>query len=142
MNARIALCGAISQYGTDDKAPGPHDFCNLLWKRARAEGFIVSDYAADKEAWAKAYQDISQWHLDGKLSYRVHTIDGLANAARAVTKLFNGTNNGKLLVRVSDEPQWSGRATTNTARPHRWSVRRRRNVKLAVLQSLSRRGEG
>jgi NADPH-dependent curcumin reductase CurA len=107
MNARIALCGAISQYGTDDKAPGPHNFGNLLWKRARAEGFIVSDYAADKEAWAKAYQDISRWHLDGKLSYRVHTIDGLANAARAVTKLFNGTNKGKLLVRVSDEPQWS-----------------------------------
>jgi NADPH-dependent curcumin reductase CurA len=104
MNARIAMCGAISQYGNDDKPYGPSNIYNLLMKRARIEGFIVLDYAADKRWWAKAHDDITNWHLQGRLKYRVDVVKGIDNAAGAVTKLFEGTNTGKLVVQLSEEP--------------------------------------
>lgn len=105
MKARIAMCGAISQYGRDDKPYAPPNIYNLLNKRARMEGFIVLDYAADRRWWAKAHEDMTQWHLQGRMKYRIETVDGLENAPSAVTKLFNGSNTGKLLVKVSDEPK-------------------------------------
>lgn len=104
MKARIAMCGAISQYGNDEKPYAPANIYNLLNKRAKLEGFIVLDYAADQRWWAKAHDDMTQWHLQGRMKYRIETVAGLENAARAVTKLFQGTNTGKLLVKVSDEP--------------------------------------
>ncbi len=41
---------------------------------------------------------------DGKLKYRVEVIDGLENAPVAVNKNFDGTNRGKLICKVSEEP--------------------------------------
>lgn len=105
MKARIAMCGAISQYGHDDKPYAPPNIYNLLNKRAKMEGFIVLDYAADQRWWAKAHEDMTQWHLQGRMKYRIDTVDGLENAPNAVTKLFNGSNAGKLLVKVSEEPK-------------------------------------
>ncbi|MFA7281813.1 MAG: NADP-dependent oxidoreductase [Sterolibacterium sp.] len=104
MKARIAMCGAISQYGNDEKPYAPPNIYNLLNKRAKLEGFIVLDYAADQRWWAKAHDDMTQWHLQGRMKYRIETVDGLENAPKAVTKLFHGTNTGKLLIKVSDEP--------------------------------------
>ena len=105
MKARIAMCGAISQYTADEQMYGPKNIYNLLNKRARLEGFIVLDYAADARWWAHAHDDMTQWHLQGRLKYSLDMVDGLENAPAAITKLFNGTNTGKLLVKVSDEPK-------------------------------------
>jgi NADPH-dependent curcumin reductase CurA len=104
MKARIAMCGAISQYAQDEKPYGPPNIYNLLNKRARMEGFIVLDYAADRRWWAKAHDDMTQWHLQGRMKYRIDIVDGFENAPAAVTRLFTGSNTGKLLVRVCDEP--------------------------------------
>jgi NADPH-dependent curcumin reductase CurA len=99
------MCGAISQYGHDEKPYAPPNIYNLLNKRAKMEGFIVLDYAADQPRWAKAHEDMTQWHLQGRMKYRIEIVDGLENAPSAVTKLFDGSNAGKLLVKVSDEPK-------------------------------------
>jgi len=105
MKARIAMCGAISQYGKDDKMYGPPNIYNLLNKRAKIEGFIVLDYAADTRWWAKAHDEMTQWYLQGRVKYRLDVVEGFEQAAQAITKLFNGTNTGKLLVKVSEEPK-------------------------------------
>jgi NADPH-dependent curcumin reductase len=34
----------------------------------------------------------------------VEVVNGLENAAEAVNKLFDGSNQGKLMVKVSEEP--------------------------------------
>lgn len=104
MKARIAMCGAISQYGNDEKPYAPANIYNLLNKRAKLEGFIVLDYAADKRWWAKAHDDMTQWYLQGRMKYRLDVVDGLENAPKAVTRLFDGSNTGKLLVKVAAEP--------------------------------------
>lgn len=104
MKARIAMCGAISQYAEDEKPYAPKNIYNLLNKRARIEGFIVLDYATDTRWWRHAENELTQWNLQGRLKYRLEIIDGLENAPSAVTKLFKGENQGKLLIKITDEP--------------------------------------
>jgi len=101
LRARIVLCGLISQYNAERPVPGPYQFANLLTRRARVEGFIVLDH------WDRAPQataDLAQWAVEGRLRYRLDVVDGLENAPRALNRLFDGSNQGKLMVRISDEP--------------------------------------
>ena len=101
LNARIALCGLISQYNATAPVPGPYNFNLLLTKRVRLQGFIILDYAA---RFQEAAAQIVPWLMAGKLKYRIDAVDGLRNAPVALNKLFDGTNEGKLLVKVSEEP--------------------------------------
>jgi NADPH-dependent curcumin reductase CurA len=100
LRARVVVCGLISQYNATAVPPGPKNLPNLLVKRARMEGFIVLDHLADAE---RAMADLVRWHLAGKLRYRLDVVHGLEKAPAAVNRLFDGTNTGKLVVRVSGE---------------------------------------
>jgi NADPH-dependent curcumin reductase CurA len=99
LNARIVLCGLISQYNATEPVPGPYNFMNVLTQRARVQGFIILDYAA---RFQEAAEKIVPWLLSGKLKYRTDIVQGLRNAPAALNRLFDGTNTGKLLVQVSD----------------------------------------
>jgi NADPH-dependent curcumin reductase CurA len=76
----------------------------LLWhlivKRARAEGFLVFDYA---ERFPEAQRQMAQWLQQGRIKYRENLVDGLENAPKAFIGLFHGENIGKQLVRVAPE---------------------------------------
>ena len=98
LGARIPLCGMISQYNNAAPAPGPRNLAMLLMKRALIQGFIVTDYAS---RFAEAGQEIVGWYLAGKLKYRTDITKGLEQAPATLAKLFEGTNQGKLLVEVS-----------------------------------------
>ncbi len=103
-NARISLCGIISQYSQMDDpipAPGPSMFRNILMKRARVEGFIVTDFLP---RFPEALKALRGWLEAGQIKYRVDIVQGLENATVAVNKLFDGSNQGKLIVQVSDDP--------------------------------------
>jgi len=52
----------------------------------------------------EAYQDLSNWMREGKIKYKNHIIPGIENAESAIKKLFNGENQGKLIVEVSKDP--------------------------------------
>jgi NADPH-dependent curcumin reductase len=76
---------------------GPRNLFQLVLKRARMEGFIVIDY------WnraGEAIEALAQWHQEGKVKYRVHVIEGLKNAPAAMNLLFDGSNQGKLIVKI------------------------------------------
>lgn len=85
------------QYNATQPAPGPYYLANILRRRARIEGFIVLDYMHRAQ---EAYRDLSQWHAEGKLRYRVDVVEGLENAPHAINKLFDGSNTGKLVVKM------------------------------------------
>jgi NADPH-dependent curcumin reductase CurA len=95
--ARIVLCGRISQVTTDS----PHHLANvgqLLTKRARMQGFQVFTYHSrynEARAWLAAR------HQEGRLTQRLHILDGLHQAPAALGMLFTGQNTGKLVVRVA-----------------------------------------
>jgi len=97
LRARIVLCGMISMYNNTEPAPGPYLLPNLILKRARLEGFVVIDYLA---RIGEAMADLAKWYGEGKLRYRVDVVEGLEQAPRAINKLFDGTNKGKLMVKV------------------------------------------
>jgi NADPH-dependent curcumin reductase CurA len=103
--ARIVVCGLISQYNATAPEPGPRNLGKLLVQRARMEGFIVLDHLDQAE---KAAADLVRWHLAGKLQYRLDVVDGLEKAPAAVNRLFDGSNTGKLVVRVSEEQAVAG----------------------------------
>ena len=44
LKARVVLCGGISRYNQTGAIPGPVNYFNLIYRRARMEGFIVIDY--------------------------------------------------------------------------------------------------
>ncbi|HKP84455.1 MAG TPA: NADP-dependent oxidoreductase [Blastocatellia bacterium] len=101
LKARISLCGLISQYNATKPVPGPYNFVQILVKRARVEGFIVMDYMDRAE---EAMTALGRWLMEGKIKYRVDVVDGLEHAPSALNKLFDGSNKGKLIVKLSEEP--------------------------------------
>ena len=103
VRARIVICGMISLYNITEPVPGPYNFSSILTQRARAEGFIILDYM---NRFQEAYEDLGRWLAEGKIQYRVDVVDGLENAPGAINKLFEGTNKGKLIVKVSEEPSF------------------------------------
>lgn len=100
--ARVIICGAISQYThLGQGAQGPGNYVNLLLQRASMHGFIVLDQYVE---WrAKMEADLIEWIKAGKLEYREEVVDGLENAAGAVNRMYDGSNMGKLLVKIADE---------------------------------------
>jgi NADPH-dependent curcumin reductase len=99
-NARIPLCGIISQYNATELPPGPN-LAPLLVNRALIKGFIVSDHA---DRATDFLADCTRWVSEGRLRYREDVVDGLDNAPRAFIGLLQGKNFGKLLVRVGEDP--------------------------------------
>ncbi|HKE03654.1 MAG TPA: NADP-dependent oxidoreductase, partial [Blastocatellia bacterium] len=80
LRARISVCGMISQYNTTAPVPGPYNLINILTKRAKMQGFIVTDYLPRAQ---EAIPELIKWYLEGKLKYRVDVVEGLKEAPRA-----------------------------------------------------------
>ncbi len=98
--SRIALCGMISFYNDENAQPAPRNYDLLLMRRVTMRGFILTDFL-DKAM--EAIMQLAGWVLEGKLKWADDIIDGLENAPEAVNMLFDGSNKGKLMVRVSPE---------------------------------------
>jgi len=98
MRARIVLCGGISQYNTDTPK-GPANYLALVIKRASMQGFIVMDYLPRA---SEAMAEIVPWMRSGKLTFRYDVVEGLEHAAEALLRLFDGRNEGKLIVKIAD----------------------------------------
>lgn len=99
LHGRISVCGMISQYNATAPVPGPYNFISVIAKRLRIQGFIVLDYMDRSE---ECMMQMAQWIGAGQLKYRVDIVDGLEAAPVALNKLFDGTNQGKLIVKVSE----------------------------------------
>ena len=98
MKARVVVCGGISQYNAP-KVQGPSNYLALIVCRARMEGFVVLDYASRA---GEALTALVPWLQQGKLKQRYHVVEGLENAHSALRLLFDGGNQGKLLVKIAD----------------------------------------
>ena len=99
MNARIVICGAISQYNSKE-IKGPANYLSLLVKRATMRGMVVGDY------WGRAGEALMAmggWLQAGKLKSREDVVEGLEAFPEALQKLFTGENNGKLVLKVAAE---------------------------------------
>lgn len=99
-NARIAICGQISQYNNVKPELGPRNLSQILVKTATVRGFLVMQYLDQAR---EALIEMGGWLREGKLKYRETFVDGLANAPQAFLGILQGDNTGKMLVRVAPE---------------------------------------
>lgn len=99
MKGRAVICGRISQTAAEELY-GIKNLGLLIGRRARVEGFIVSDYADD---FAEARRWISQRLREGELKQTLHVVEGLEHAPEALAMLFEGKNTGKLVVKVASD---------------------------------------
>jgi NADPH-dependent curcumin reductase CurA len=101
-NARMPVCGLVSQYNATELPEGP-DRMNwlmghILRKKIKVQGFIIFDdfaplypeFAAEMSGWLKA----------GKIHYREQIVDGLEQAPSTFMGMLNGDNFGKCVIRV------------------------------------------
>lgn len=103
IGARVALCGMIAGYGKAEPAPGPRNLWNLVVRRARMQGFLVSAILGDALRTDAMLTQIAGWLRDGRLRYDVDVREGMAGVPEAFDCLFSGAHRGRLLVAV-DEP--------------------------------------
>lgn len=97
MNARIVICGAISQYNNTSRTKGPSNYLSLLVNRATMKGMVVFDYKND---YPMAINQISEWFNQGKLKSNESIFEGIDNFYEIFLKLFNGNKRGKLILKL------------------------------------------
>lgn len=102
LRGRIAVCGVVSlnaKFGKPDI--GPRYVRQLLIKRARVEGFLVSDF---QEHFPEAMEKLASWVHEGKLKFREDIVEGIEHMPSAFIKLMHSENFGKQLVRLGEDP--------------------------------------
>jgi len=100
VHARMAVCGLISSYNATRMPPSPN-FSRIITHRLDVKGFLVLDYAHRAR---EMVEEMGPWLADGRVKWKVHVDDGLEGAVTSLNRLFTGDHDGKLLVRVSEEP--------------------------------------
>ena len=97
-NARVVICGAISQYNNTTPVKGPANYLSLLVNRASMTGMVVMDYA---ERYGEAVREMAGWIKAGRLKTREDIVEGLEKFPQTLLMLFKGENTGKLLLRIA-----------------------------------------
>ena len=98
-DARIVICGAISQYNNTEPVKGPSNYLSLLVNRASMKGMVVFDYA---DRYALAAREMGGWLAEGKLKSREDVVQGFETFPETLLKLFRGENTGKLVLQVAE----------------------------------------
>jgi NADPH-dependent curcumin reductase len=96
-NARVVICGAISQYNSTEPMRGPANYMSLLVNHASMTGFLVFHYAS---RYAEGARQMGEWVAAGKLESREDVVEGIERFPETFLKLFEGTNEGKLVLAV------------------------------------------
>jgi NADPH-dependent curcumin reductase CurA len=97
-NARIPLCGQISQYNETHIPTGPRIQLRLITFSALMKGFLVHNY---EDRFDEGIRQLADWLKEKKLKYTENVVEGLENTPGAFIGLFAGENLGKQLVKVS-----------------------------------------
>ena len=95
--ARVPLCGAISLYNSIEAGTGPRFELMMVLKSILVQGFIYHNFSDDIP---EALTQLAAWLSEGKLSYTETIVEGFQNLPVAFIDLFEGRNEGKMVVRI------------------------------------------
>ncbi|MEY2926333.1 MAG: hypothetical protein RL367_810 [Pseudomonadota bacterium] len=95
--ARILICGLISEYNNDGDKTGARNIWQILVHRATLSGFLISAYVP---RFAEGGMQMAQWIAQGKMRVDEDVQIGLENSFAAFTRLFSGANTGKLILKI------------------------------------------
>ncbi|MFT6435024.1 MAG: NADPH-dependent curcumin reductase CurA [Candidatus Azotimanducaceae bacterium] len=97
MHARVAICGAISQYDDMDNITGPSMYLRLAERQSSMEGFAYFHFP---DSIKPATKELEGWLREGSLTMPEEVLDGIGRYPEALQFMFSGGNLGKLLVKV------------------------------------------
>lgn len=95
--ARIGLCGLISEYNSVEKV-GARNLWQLIVHRASIRGLLVADYIA---RFAEGGAEMAAWLQQGGLVADEHIDEGIENSFDAFMRLFAGSNQGKMILKIA-----------------------------------------
>lgn len=95
---RVIFSGMITEYNKELPETRLSNLVEIVTKRLLLKGFICLDHLDYAE---KAYSDLITWSQQQKIRYQVDIRNGLKNAPAALRSLFDGSNNGKLIIEVA-----------------------------------------
>ena len=98
MQARVVICGAISQYNDMDNVVGPSLYLRLAERQSRMEGFAYFHFP---ELLDQAAKELKEWLADGSLLMPEQILEGIERYPEALEFMFRGGNIGKLMVKAS-----------------------------------------
>jgi len=78
---------------------GARNVWQLIVNRGTMRGFLVSDYIAQ---FPEGGERMAGWLKEGKLKFDEHIDQGIENALPAFLRLFEGTNEGKMILQISE----------------------------------------
>jgi NADPH-dependent curcumin reductase CurA len=93
----MPICGMISLYNATSPQPGPNNMANIIGRRIKLQGFIVSDFAS---TFPDFVQEMAGWIASGRIKYEETIMNGIEKAPEAFLALFSGGNTGKMLVKL------------------------------------------
>jgi hypothetical protein len=97
-HGRIVACGGISRYNDQKRPPGPSNLFNVTTKRLTMKGLIVSDWL-DRQT--EFQLELGGYLRAGTLIGEETVVSGIDQAVGAFIGLFDGTNVGKMVVRLA-----------------------------------------
>lgn len=99
MGARIGLCGLISEYNNPAEKTGARNMWQLIVKRASITGLLVADYVP---RFGEGMAAMAGWLQSGQIVFDEHVDHGIENALPAFMRLFSGSNDGKMILGLSE----------------------------------------
>jgi NADPH-dependent curcumin reductase CurA len=97
MHATIGVCGLISEYNNPGEKTGARNIWQLIVKRATMRGLLVADYIP---RFGEGIGAMAGWMQSGQLVFDEHIDEGIENALPAFLRLFAGTNDGKMVLKI------------------------------------------
>ena len=98
-NARVPICGFISQYNKRDmlKAETPFNILGSLKVKPEHRFFVVTEWM---DQWEKATEDLSKLVEDNQIKYKETITKGFTNAPQALRDVLTGKNFGKQVIQI------------------------------------------
>ena len=98
VHGRVAVCGMISQYNATTPAAAPRNLTQVVAKRLRITGFLVSDHGHLRRQFL---EEVTPMIADGRLTVQETVVDGIDAMVEAFRGLLSGGNTGKMVVRLA-----------------------------------------
>ena len=95
--ARVAVCGTIATYNDTEPALSPSILPLVVYKFLTIRGFLIADFAA---RFPEGLAQLAAWLKQGKLTYAETIVEGFHRLPEAFIGLFEGQNEGKMIVKV------------------------------------------
>lgn len=96
-HGRVIVCGLISEYNSEQRY-GSREVWQLITRAATMKGFILTDYIG---RFGEGARVMAQWLGEGRLRHDQHIDEGIENAYGTLMRLFEGTNEGKLILKIA-----------------------------------------